>query len=199
MKKDKGFPLSFFKSPGNLLDYLYNRLLLARKNVSYKTMPLIFGKMAIVNKGTIVLGENIRFNCAVKSNYVGLYKTCSIAVLKNARVEIGNSSGFSGVSIYCANSITIGNYVNCGGNVSIWDTDFHPLNFNDRRIHDTSKIKQAAIHIGDDVFIGANAIVLKGVTIGARSIIGAGSVVTKTIPSDEVWAGNPAKFIRKCS
>ena len=51
--------------------------------------------------------------------------------------------------------------------------------------------------IGEDVFIGAHSIILKGVTIGARSIVGAGSVVTKDIPADEVWAGNPAKCIRK--
>ena len=53
------------------------------------------------------------------------------------------------------------------------------------------------IIVGDDVFVGANSIILKGVIIGARVIIGAGSVVTKNIPSDEIWAGNPAKFIRK--
>jgi acetyltransferase-like isoleucine patch superfamily enzyme len=53
------------------------------------------------------------------------------------------------------------------------------------------------IVIGDDVFIGANSIVLKGVNIGDRSIIGAGSVVSKNIPADEIWAGNPIKFIKR--
>jgi acetyltransferase-like isoleucine patch superfamily enzyme len=101
------------------------------------------------------------------------------------------------VSIYCAESITIGNYVNCGGNVSIWDTDFHPLEKEARRHHELNSIKKAPIVIEDDVFIGANSIILKGVHIGAAAIIGAGSVVTKNIPAGETWAGNPAKFIRR--
>ena len=53
------------------------------------------------------------------------------------------------------------------------------------------------VEIKDGVFVGAHSIILKGVTIGEGSIIGAGSVVTKSIPAGEVWAGNPAKFIRK--
>ena len=55
----------------------------------------------------------------------------------------------------------------------------------------------APVIIEDTVFIGAKCIILKGVTIGQNSIVGAGSVVTKSIPADEIWGGNPAKFIRK--
>ena len=51
--------------------------------------------------------------------------------------------------------------------------------------------------IEDNVFIGAHSTILKGVTIGQNSIIGACSVVTKNIPPNEIWAGNPAKFIKK--
>lgn len=56
--------------------------------------------------------------------------------------------------------------------------------------------KMAKVTIEHDAFIGAGCIILKGVTIGACSIVGAGSVVTKSIPPGQVWAGNPAKFIR---
>ena len=87
--------------------------------------------------------------------------------------------------------------MNFGGNVFIWDTDFHPLNFIDRRKNDYTATISASINVEDDVFIGANSIILKGVSIGKRSIIGAGSIVTKNVPNDEIWAGNPAKFIRK--
>jgi acetyltransferase-like isoleucine patch superfamily enzyme len=83
------------------------------------------------------------------------------------------------------------------GTFCIWDTDFHPIQFEERRANDITKITSAPIEIADDVFIGANSIILKGVSIGSRAVIGAGSVVTKNIPDDEVWAGNPARFIKK--
>jgi acetyltransferase-like isoleucine patch superfamily enzyme len=78
----------------------------------------------------------------------------------------------------------------------IWDTDFHPLDYLARRKHDTSMIKTRPVVIGNDVFIGANSIILKGTTIGDRAIIGAGSVVSGNIPADQIWGGNPAKFIK---
>lgn len=127
----------------------------------------------------------------------GLFKPSTIYIQKGASLMIGDNTGLSGVSIYCSKHINIGNNVNCGGNVSIWDTDFHPLYYSDRRTNDLSKIKSLAISIGNDVFIGGHSIILKGVSIGDRAIIGAGSVVTKAIPPDEIWAGNPARFIKK--
>lgn len=78
------------------------------------------------------------------------------------------------------------------------DTDAHSLNYFDRRDGDVDMSNRVdrPIVIEDDVLIGAYAIVLKGVTIGARSVIGAGSVVTKDVPADCVAAGNPAKVIK---
>jgi len=178
-------------------DFWMNYISLKRANIQYKTFPSIYGRLAIKNNGQCSLGGQVTFKSSFTSNYVGLSKRCSVFVESGATLAIGDHSGFSGVSIYCAKAITIGSYVNCGGNVSIWDTDFHPLEFQARRIHDVRKIKSAPITIGDDVFIGANSIILKGVSIGGRSIIGAGSVVTKSIAADEIWAGNPARFIKK--
>jgi acetyltransferase-like isoleucine patch superfamily enzyme len=158
--------------------------------------PKINGKLIVVNRGQFNMGKQLKFNSSIYSNFVGLYKPCTIEIQKDASLTIGDYSGFSGVSIFCAENISIGRYLFCGGNVSIWDTDFHPLNFEERRIG-TLGTKTSSIVIGDDVFIGANSIILKGVTIGNRAIIGAGSTVTKDIPNDEVWAGNPAKKISK--
>ena len=104
-----------------------------------------------------------------------------------------------------ANSLTVGNNVKIGVCCLVIDTDTHHLDYLQRRAvpqnaEDAKQlkasIKTAPIVIEDDVWIGAHCIVLKGVTIGARSIIGAGSVVTKSIPDDCVAAGNPCKVIR---
>lgn len=159
----------------------------------------LFGKLIIsVRKDSVVnIGKNVIFRSNTKSNLVGIYKPVSISVSEKGILNIGDNSGFSGTSIHVINSITIGKYCNFGGNTAIWDNDFHPLEYKARRIHDIQQIKSVPIVIGDDVFVGANSIILKGVTIGDRAIIGAGSVVSKDIPADEIWAGNPAKFIRK--
>mgnify|MGYP000840304717 FL=1 len=85
------------------------------------------------------------------------------------------------------------------------DTDAHNLDYMIRRSHekdvhgfriDSLSAATAPIVIEDDVLIGTRCIILKGVTIGARSIIGSGSVVVKTIPADCIAAGNPCKVIK---
>jgi len=83
-----------------------------------------------------------------------------------------------------------------GGGTLITDTDAHPLDWEDRR-NNTGKVLSAPVIIEDDVWIGAQCIILKGVTIGARTVIGAGSVVTHSIPADSIAAGNPCKVLRK--
>lgn len=199
LKKIVAIPLSLYRSIPASLDRISNWILVTHRKVDFGSYPIIKGRIKLYGEGRFKFGKEVKFNCSPESNYVGLFKTCTIAVLKDASLEIGDYSGFSGVSIYCATRITIGKHVNCGGNVCIWDTDFHPLDHLDRRVHNVEKIGSTPIYIGDDVFIGANSIVLKGVTIGERSIVGAGSVVSKNIPPDEIWGGNPIKFIRKIS
>lgn len=159
------------------------------KNIKLKGYPIfrLYGK--------VILGNNLIFNNHTRYNMVGINKSSSILVLPKAFLQIGDNTGFSGTSIVCTNSISIGQYCKFGGNTSIWDTDFHQLNYLERR-KNIGDIITKPIIIGDDVFVGANTIIMKGVTIGNRAIIGAGSVVTKNIPADQIWAGNPAKFIR---
>ena len=65
------------------------------------------------------------------------------------------------------------------------------------RMTDWKTAQSAPIYIGNYAFIGARSIICKGVTIGEHAIIAAGSVVVKDIPADEIWGGNPAKFISK--
>lgn len=154
-----------------------------------KGTTIVFSSKSIINIGNQVVLSNSSFNPTISAN-------CRLIVASNAELTIGNNSGFSGVSLYCSKKITIGSNVICGGNVSIWDSDFHQICPDERR-ENLGVIHSKEIEIGDDVFIGANSMILKGVKIGNRSIVGAGSVVRKDIPNDEIWYGNPAQFIRK--
>lgn len=117
----------------------------------------------------------------------------------NAKIVIGNWTGISGGCVWSSKSIVIGNHVNIGANCQIIDGDIHSLDWRGRRQDTYTPVPYqiAPIIIEDDVWIGANTIILKGVVIGRRSIIGAGSVVTHSIPSDCIAAGNPCKVIRK--
>jgi acetyltransferase-like isoleucine patch superfamily enzyme len=142
------------------------------------------------------VGHHTTLTSTARENLAGLTKKCSFYVGRSGSLSIGSNCGFSGVSIYCSESINIGDYLTCGANVNIWDTDFHPLNYLERRMHNEAGIKTAPVTIGNDVFIGANTIILKGVTIGSGAVVAAGSVVSKSIPPGEVWGGNPAARIR---
>lgn len=124
-------------------------------------------------------------------------KSC-IFVNNNASLTIGDNVGMSSPCIWCNESITIGNNVKLGGVVTILDTDCHSLDYIDRRPNGNDSVNtiNRPIVIDEDTLVGAHSIILKGVYIGARSIIAAGSVVTRDIPSDCIAGGNPCKVIR---
>lgn len=128
---------------------------------------------------------------------LGIQRRCKLLVYPQATLRFEGNVGMSNVSIIATQAITIGQNVILGGNVTIADSDFHSMDsrhwFTEEDAHHMSS---EAIVIGDNVFIGMNAIILKGVHIGNNAIVGAGSVVTKDIPANEIWAGNPAKFIK---
>lgn len=107
--------------------------------------------------------------------------------MPGASIIIGDNCGFSAVSIIAAKEVVIGNHVMVGANTSIADWDDHT-----ERLGTQPK----PIRIGDNVFVGMNSLIMKGVTIGENSIIGAGSIVTKDIPANVVAAGSPCKVIR---
>lgn len=111
-------------------------------------------------------------------------------------LEVGSNFAMTGGILCAAERITIGDNVVVGANTSIVDTDFHPLDREKRR-DQPSGGQTAPVVIGDDVFVGMNCLILKGVTIGDGSVVGAGSVVTRSVPQDVVVAGNPARIIRE--
>lgn len=182
----------------NCIGYLYN------KNVYFNHRSILFKGKPDLNfnkKSIISIGDN--FICASSSNYaIDCYPMSKICVREGAKLSIGNFSGITNTVIQCHNSITIGNYVNIGAGCLIMDTNFHDTDWkirSDRKLDIQKNAKTAPIKLDDYVFIGARSIICKGVTIGEKSIVAAGSVVVKNIPSGEIWGGNPAKFIAKIS
>ena len=146
----------------------------------------------------VTLGEDFVCKSGADSGSIGNRFRSVISVNGGGILKIGKHSGMSNTAIHCHQSITIGDYVNIGGGVQIFDTDFHSLSWKDREEGiDIKNRRTAPVVIGNLVFIGADSIILKGVHIGDKSIIGAGSVVSRNVPAGEIWAGNPARFIKK--
>jgi acetyltransferase-like isoleucine patch superfamily enzyme len=147
----------------------------------------------------LALGARASLRSSVRSNPLGPAHPCVLSTRRaGAVLRIGDDFGMTGGSIVCEQAVTIGQRVLVGANCVITDTDFHPLDPIARR-EDPTRGQTAPVVIGDDVFIGMGAIILKGVTIGPGSVIGAASVVTRDVPAGAVCAGNPARVVRTLS
>lgn len=183
----------------NLAYTPYNKLLFYLNGISFGKSLKVRGviNVHVTRRGKVSLGEKVRINSGSHHNVIGRQQTTIFWVEGN--LKIGNNSGLSSTAIICLNEIIIGQNVLIGGNCVIYDSDFHSLNPQDRkdRLKDKNNAKKAKVIIEDNVFIGSHTTILKGVTIGKNSVIGACSVVTKNIPKNEVWAGNPISFIKK--
>lgn len=157
----------------------------------------IFRHLRSKNPRAIVIGD-----------HVSCYAGCSFAVGENGRCRIGDFTLLNGALIMAEEKIEIGSHCLVSWNVGIADSDFHPLEpaqrivdaqalapfFKDRPPR--PKLHTAPVVIGDNVWIGMNAVILKGVTIGENSVVAAGSVVTKSVPANCVVAGNPAVVVK---
>lgn len=184
------------KSIFYLFYYLINSMEFRRKKVLVERGWSVMGRLRIVNLGKLIIGENFKANSGRIYNPIGGDTYLSLFVNKGAVLIIGKEVGISNSSILCSNMIKIGDNVIIGGSCRIWDTDFHSLDPLIRTRGADNDVNSSPIKIMDNCFIGGGSTILKGVTIGQNSIIGACSVVTKSIPANQIWAGNPAKFIR---
>lgn len=147
--------------------------------------------------GSIFIGSNFNVNSGRKYNPIGGDKSTLIITSGDGCIIIGNNVGISNSTIFAHDSITIEDNVRIGGSCKIYDSDFHAINFDQRMEKPDTHIAHDPVVIKMGAFIGAHCIILKGVTVGEKSVIGSGSVVTKNVPDGEIWAGNPAKFVRK--
>ena len=173
-----------------------NRMILKTHDAILGKNVQIPGKVSwSICGGQIKIGDNFYFSSGDGVNPIASNLQGAIFLENGASLKIGNNVGMSSTRMWVHDSVTIGDNVKVGACVLITDTDAHPMNYEVRRTSNEGT-KSAPIVIEDDVWVGAHSIILKGVTIGARSRIGAGSVVTKSIPADCVAAGNPCKVIK---
>lgn len=177
---------------------MLNRALLRKKGAALGKNIQIPGKLSLVLGGgnSIRIGDNFYFSSGDAINPISSNLQGAIYLEEGASLTIGNNVGMSSTRLWIHGSVIIGDNVKIGACALITDTDAHPMDYMARRTTNEGT-KSASIVIEDDVWVGAHSIILKGVTIGARSVVGAGSVVTRSIPADCVAAGNPCRVIRR--
>lgn len=198
---------NLINNPSYYFFILFNRIYFKYKGVRYGKRMKIFNDIYLRNHkdSTLEIGDDFVFSSGKSYNPLCRNIKGSIYAPKGSKIIIGNGVGISSACIWAKECIMIGNNVKIGGDSILLDTDAHSLDYRIRALEivddegvslDSLNAKSAPIIIEDDVLIGTRCIILKGVTIGARSIIGSGSVVTKSIPADCIAAGNPCKVIK---
>lgn len=163
------------------------------KGCKFYGLPII----SRAQNSNIVIGDRVVLCSDSRYTALGVNHPVILRTLREgAELNIGDDSGLSGSSICAAVNITIGKKALIGANVLLFDTDFHAKSpVNRRYCKEMEKIAAKPLVVEDNVFIGANSIITKGVNIGCNSIVGAGSVVVKAVAESKIVAGNPAKEI----
>lgn len=186
---------------------LWNRVYFKMLGIKYGNNMCVFNKVYVHGVGNIKIGDDFKFTSGDDINAIcrNIRGTFRLATNKST-ITIGDRVGISSACLWANDNISIGNDVLIGGDCLIIDNDAHPHDFIQRRRNYMKTMKHdayfpliptAPVVIDDDVWIGARCVILKGVHIGARSIIAAGSIVTNDIPADVIAGGNPAHVIKK--
>lgn len=143
---------------------------------------------------SIAIGRRFTVCSNPKWNSIGVFQRVMLkANTHEALIEIGDDVGLSGCTIAASKSIKVGNRVLIGSGALITDSDAHPLDPEARQRGESGA--SMPIVIEDDVFIGARAIILKGVVLGKGCVVGAGAVVAKSVPAGAIVVGNPARVL----
>ncbi len=193
------------KTPWKLRNEMRRLLSLPRNMLAFRMSRIPWGKgwklygvpiLQCHRDGRVRIGDGLGLRSTFRSNPLAPSHPVVISTRRpGSRITIGSDFAMTGGTLCADLSITIGNAVAIGANSVIVDTDFHPLTPQARRL-DPDTGECAPVVIEDDVFIGMNCIVLKGVTVGRGSVIAAGSVVTQSIPPGSLAGGNPARVLR---
>lgn len=163
------------------------------KKIKVKGWPYIH----IKNKSKLIIGDNVTLNSSNYGYHINMFKPVKILIDgHNAEVTIGSNSRIHGSCIHAISKISIGEYCLIAANCNIMDSNGHESLMEKPEDRLLTIDKPKPIIIENNVWIGANCIILKGVTIGQGAIIAAGSVVTKDVPKYSIVGGNPARLIK---
>jgi len=195
---------ALISNPGLLFLSLRNRLFAYR--ISLKRNIVVKGKLSINGKPIIdisknsklILGDSVTLNSRNRGYHINMHSPVKLfADRPGAIIQIGDGTRIHGTCIHAYNSITIGRNCLIAANCQIIDGNGHDLSFSnvDNRINTHGGSKP--VKLEDSVWLGANTIILPGVTIGKGTVISANSVVTKDIPSMVLAAGNPARVLKQ--
>lgn len=193
----------------NMLQYV--RFRCGKQLQGNKFYPYKNSYFQLSDSASLVIKGSLHFNCGkigkskaesylrmdaqaqfIVNGFFNVLYGCDIALYNGAKLTVGSGFLNSGAQIRCGNGITIGNNVAIGRNFFAQDSDFHTIIDQ----NETKLVNSAPIVIEDDVWIGANVIILKGVHIGKGAVIGAGTIVTKDVPAHTVVVGSPNRVLR---
>lgn len=167
------------------------------KGVQFRGTATFYGRplISVASGGTIIIGKNVLVHSAVASNPLGCFQPSVLrAMYSGARLEIGDGVGLSGTVLCAAKAIEIGEGTIFGSGAMVLDNDFHEPGPGWSWPGDHGRTARP-VKIGRGVFVGARSLILKGLTIGDRAVIGAAAVVTADVPPGGRVAGNPARLI----
>jgi acetyltransferase-like isoleucine patch superfamily enzyme len=194
---------------GDIFYFFYEKYSLYLGNFSLRWNKIIYGKrlnisypfkvwgsirFLMLGKGSITIGKNFHAVSSRKRAVFTLFSPCHLTIIGSAEIIIGDHVGLNGNTIASRCKISIGENTMIGPNTMIIDHDGHQAWPPEARWTNSGNSKEIVIE--NDVWIGMNCIILKGVNIGRGSIIAAGSIVTEDVEPNSLYGGNPAKKIK---
>lgn len=196
-------------SDGDIRHVIYEKYSLLIGRVSIRVSKVFYGSRLVIlppykvwggvrflihGAGSIRIGKNLHAVSARRRSFLTLFSPCHLTIIGDGCIVLGEHVGLNGTTITARKKITIGDNTMIGPNTIIVDHDGHAAWPPSERWAKSGVVAEVVVE--NDVWIGMNCTILKGVKIGSGSIIAAGSVVISDVAPASLYAGNPAKKIK---
>ncbi|MDP8079225.1 acyltransferase [Phocoenobacter skyensis] len=177
---------------------LYGYLVAKFSRISFVGTTKFLGKFRVINSGKIIIGSDTIINSMNRGYHINMHSPCKLYCMNtSAVISIGKNCRIHGTSINAEKKVEIGNGCLIAANTQIMDSNGHITDMKEPNNRLLKRDEAKEIVIGNNVWIGANCIILKGTKIGDGSIITAGSVVKGNIPAKSIYGGNIATLIKQ--